>query len=82
MMYEPITCGTCGKCVTEWLLVEGGPFAFVKNEPLKTTLERTCGLCMDWKDEPVVVMLDTDQDDMPCGGTEWVPKEDSDGRDE
>lgn len=73
-MYEPITCGTCAKCVREWAYVDGGPFEYVKNEVLKSTLMRTCGMCCDWDDEPIVVMLETGQEEMPCGGTEWVER--------
>ena len=59
------TCGTCGDCV----LTE--PFEWVENEPLKATLLRTCGLCVEDQYTPTVVMLDTTQDAMPCGGDGW-----------
>lgn len=62
------TCGTCGSCV------QRDPFSYVANPVLRTTLERTCGLCEQAGEEPTVVALDSAPREMPCSGEGWWPR--------
>lgn len=58
------TCEMCGSCLVR------EPFDHLP-EPLRPTLMRTCGLCMQDHGMPIVVMLDTMPAGMPCGGDYW-----------
>lgn len=62
------TCGICADCVQDGS--DEDPFFFV-DEDVATILKSRCGICVQERDLPIVVMLDTRRDSMPCGGDGW-----------
>lgn len=47
------------------------PFFFMRDLDLGNRLRKSCGICAERDNDPVVVGLDTREGDMPCQGFGW-----------